>query len=717
MTRRSLFVLTFVAAAVCSLARIAHSDTTLYRDEWGVPHVYSDNLRGASYALGYAQAEDRLEELLLNYRRAAGTVSEVLGPDHLSEDAEQRLFRHEEIARQKYNQVSPIVRECIEAYQDGVRKFIQDHPEQKPAWAQEIHPWDAIALGRYIIWGWPLGEAEDDLSKAGLRFDPPPIYHGSNEMLIAPSRSSMHVPLAVIDPHLTWYGPFRFYAERIYAGDYQVSGAALVGMPLPTLGHSRFCSVAMTTGGPDTTDVYEEELNPANPHQYKYDGKWRNLKTWTSRIGVKTANGIVYKDLTFESSHHGPIVAHSPGHAYAMASLYNEAVGLADQSYAMMTARNLNEMKRALDMRQFMMQNVMVATVQGDIYYQRTGRVPIRAKGVDWTRPVPGNTSRTEFRGIHSSHDYVQITNPPSGYMHNCNVTPAGMMRNSPLVPEKYSKYPYLYNATQDLPRHQRSEMMTELLDRTKSVSVEKMIEIAFSSEVWHAQLWQERLARASIAVADSKSDLPAHLLDQILSWNRVSSADSTSAMAYYAFKLNLPHEIAHQTEPPASLTDAQIVQALSKGADWMRSTFGQIDVPYGKYFRVGREGGERTYPSSGGSLNGGQNDVGMATPHAVSYDPMNGVMVGHGGQTATQIVAMTNPPQSWFILPLGESDHKSSGHWDDMAEKLFSKGEVGSTYFLNRSELMKHITATLHFDYGTASALKAGDDASTTQH
>ena len=50
-----------------------------------------------------------------------------------------------------------------------------------------------------------------------------------------------------------------------------------------------------------------------------------------------------------------------------------------------------------------MAQNVMVATVQGDIYYLRNGRVPIRAKGVDPSRPIPGNTSANEWRGIHPS--------------------------------------------------------------------------------------------------------------------------------------------------------------------------------------------------------------------------------------------------------------------------------------------------------------------------
>ena len=67
---------------------VAHSGTaragdeaTIYRDEYGIPHVFAPTLEAASFAVGYAQAEDRLEELLKNYRRANGTMAEVFGPD------------------------------------------------------------------------------------------------------------------------------------------------------------------------------------------------------------------------------------------------------------------------------------------------------------------------------------------------------------------------------------------------------------------------------------------------------------------------------------------------------------------------------------------------------------------------------------------------------------------------------------------------------------
>jgi penicillin amidase len=709
--KRALLVVIFLSlllpfAAQSKTAR-AGDEATIYRDEYGIPHVFAPTLEAASFAVGYAQAEDRLEELLKNYRRANGTMAEIAGPDSYRSDLIQRMWRHSSISREKYNEVSPKMRAGIEAYIDGVKTFMREHPEQVPKWAQEIHPWDVIALGRYIIWGWPLGEAGGDLQRGGIQPDPAG-YRGSNEMLIAPSRTAMNAPIAVIDPHLSWYGEFRFYQVRIYAGDYNVSGVSILGVPFPSLGHSRYCSVAMTTGGPDTSDIYEEEINPANPRQYRYDGQWRDIQVRKEKIGVKKGDAIDWREVEIEFTHHGPIVAHKAGKAYSMAISYANEVGLTDQVDQMMTARNLDEMKRALGHLQLMSQNIMVGTVQGDIYYLRNGRVPIRAKGVDPNKPIPGNTSATEWQGIHPMSDLVQITNPPSGYMHNCNVTPFGMMKDSPLVPEKYA--PYIYNASRTAPRHQRAEMMTDLLDGANKVTLEDAINIAFSPRVYHAELWQARLKAAWAKTAGSPSASPVssdgtnskpavtadaiEVYDLIQKWNRKSDADSEGALAYYAFKKGFGPEVGRQVEVPAAITDDQLIAAVGKASEWLKSNFGSLRVPYGKYFRVGRQGGERTFPVGGGSLSGGANSVGMATPRAISFNAVGKEMVGAGGQTSTQIVVMTNPPKSYAIIPLGESDHKESGHWDDQAEKLFSKSKAAPAYFMDKNELMKHVTS-----------------------
>jgi acyl-homoserine-lactone acylase len=659
----------------------------ILRDEFGVPHVFAATLEEAAYAVGYAQAEDRLEELLKNYRKAEGTMSEAFGPEWFRHDYRQRMWQHAAISRARWNEVSPKMRACLEAFQEGVKQFMREHPEQVPKWAPELHPAQIVALGRYIIWGWPEGEAAGDLRRAGIEPDPV-AYRGSNQMLLAPSKTALKAPIAVIDPHLSWYGEFRFYEVRIYAGYYAISGVCILGIPLPSLGHSRWCSVAMTTGGPDTSDVYEEELNPANPRQYKYDGQWRDITVRKEKIKVLADGKLIEKAVEIEYSHHGPIVAHKNGKGYAMAIPYFNEVGLTDQTYAMNTARNLAEMKQALAKLQLMAQNVMVGTVQGDIYYLRNGRVPIRAQGMDSSRPLPGNTSASEWKGLYRLEDLVQITNPPQGYMQNNNISPFAMMKDSPLLPEKYANRLQVYN-DEKRPPHQRAAMTLEELHAAKNITIEDAINLAFSTQVYKADEWQARL-KAAWGRGGSAGTDAAVVYHQIQNWNRYSLPDSAGALAFYAFKVSLP-ERAEQAavEVPATITDDKLLAALGKAAEWLKSNFGALEVPYGRYFRVGRTGG-KTYPVGGGTVR----EAGMATPRAIGFQKVGKEMVGNSGQTSTQIVILTKTPQSFTILPLGESDHPASGHWDDQAEKLFSQGRAKSTYFLNKAELLKHVTS-----------------------
>jgi acyl-homoserine-lactone acylase len=658
-------------------ARAAVHKTEILRDEYGVPHIFGASAADAAYGAGYAQAEDRLEELLKNYRIAEGSMAEVFGESWYEHDYRQRLWRHRAVSEQNYAKLPAHIRAVAESFQDGVRRYMKEHPGEAPAWAPKLEPWQVIALGRYIIWGWMEGEVAADLRRAGIAPDPQ-AYRGSNEMLIAPRRTAMGAPIAVIDPHLSWYGEFRFYEMRIYGGELNVSGAAILGVPFPSLGHSRWASVAMTTGGPDTSDAYEEEV--ANG-KYKFQGEWLPLEVREERIGVKRGDTVEWKTVRFESTRHGPIVAHKDGKAYSGAIPYADQFRLTEQTWNVMTARNLSEVKKALGMLQLMPQNVMVGTVDGDIYYLRNGRVPVRPAGCDPSKPMAGSTGACEWHGIHPLEDLVQIANPPQGYMQNCNISPEWLMKNSPLTPDRWKDSFYLYNAPPG-PAHQRAAMMLDLLDAARDVSVEQAIGIAFSPQVYKAETWQERIRKAAPDVEDDFTRV-------LLTWDRRSEAGSRAALGFYLFKMALG-DASKEAEPPASLTDAQINAAVTQARERLASQFAP-DATYGSYFRVGRKNAKATYPVSGGTLR----DAGMATPRAVNFAKQGDLMVGAGGQTSTQIVFLTKPPQSYMVIPLGESDHPDSPHFDDQARKLFSVSRAKPTYFLNRKELEKHVTRT----------------------
>jgi acyl-homoserine lactone acylase PvdQ len=682
--------LALVLAPACSGGeKTKPEEVTIYRDDFGIPNIFAPTEEGVAYGMGYAQAEDRLEEVLRQYRRAEGTMAEAFGPDFIRHDYRQRLWRHRAVAEANYPRLSAKLRGIIEAYQAGIRRYMKEHPKEVPAWAPELRPWQVVALGRYIIWGWPEGDAGGDLLRAGVRPDPV-SPRSSNEWIIAASRTADKAPLALIDPHLGWYGEFRFYEARLYGGDLQTAGMAIPGLPFSALGHNRYCSVAMTTGGPDAADVYEEELNPANARQYRYDGKWRDMAVRKEIIQVKEGGHITAKRLEIVSTHHGPVVAHKDGKAYAMKLPYADQFRLIEQSYAMATAHNLAEMKKALGILQLMEQNIMVATVDGDIFYLRNGRVPVRPKGCNWRRPVPGNTRATEWLGIHPLQDLVQCENPWQGYMQNCNVSPEHMMRWCPLVPARYADRPYLFNA--DLPLHQRAAMVLELLHCNTRVTVEDAVRIALSPQVYNADVWQAKLAAAweKAGPAARKNPDAAKLYDLVAHWNQRAEADSTGALAYYAWKSGLGRDVLQADRAgrtPPDVPADKLLAALASGASLLKQRYGRLEVNYGDVFRVGRRGGKRTWPVSGGSV------PGLATPRAIGFDTADRkTFLGRSGQTSTQMVQLTRPPRSWTLLPLGESDHPESKHWDDQAEKLFSPGKLKPTYFLDKAELLRHV-------------------------
>jgi len=688
-----------IGSTVSSSAEDNVEPVTVYRDTFGVPHIFGASEEGAAYAMGYCQAEDRLEAVLRQYRLATGTMCEAFGPDHFKHDYRQRLWQHASISQARYGELDAKVRAIVESYQAGLKQYMQEHPDEVPDWAPEVEPWMCVAVGRFIIWGWPEGDAGGDMKRGGI--EPDPIaYRGSNQWLIAAERTEAKAPIALIDPHLSWYGAFRFYEVRMYGGEIAYSGMAIPGLPLPSLGHSQFVSIAMTTGGPDAADCYAEEVHPDDPRKYKYDDEWREMTVRTDVIKVKEGDQIVEQQVEFEHTHHGPVVARKDGKAYVLKLPYADEFRLLEQGFRMITSHNLAEMKEALSMLQYMEQNIMVGTVDGDIYYVRNGRVPIRAPGHDYKLPLPGNTSATEWQGIHALQDLVQLQNPSQGYMQNCNVSPQFMTTNSPLQPDRWSERPYLFNGYASLeqrydnPLHQRAAMCLQMLDATNPLTIDGAKAIALSDHVYGADAWQSKLQSAwSGATPEAKAETgPAKLVELIMNWDRRCDPASTGAIAYRYWKDELGEEVRLYDRagfpPPESATDELLLQGIMKAAEKLQSDFGRLEVAYGDVYRVGRAGTDRTWPVGGGSVNS------IATPRAIGFDRIGDgpTFLGRGGQTSTQVVLLTKPPQSWTMLPLGQSDHPDSPHYDDQSEKLFSQGKMKPTYFMNKEELLKNV-------------------------
>ena len=111
-------------------------EITILRDPFGVPNIFAKTEEGAVFGMGYAQAEDRFEELLKQYRRADGTMAEAFGPEFLRHDYRQRLWQHRAVAEANYPKLPAKVRAITEAYQAGIKQYMQENPAKVPAWSR-----------------------------------------------------------------------------------------------------------------------------------------------------------------------------------------------------------------------------------------------------------------------------------------------------------------------------------------------------------------------------------------------------------------------------------------------------------------------------------------------------------------------------------------------------------------------------------------------------
>ena len=147
-----------------------------------------------------------LEQLLKNYLHADGKMASVFGERFVDEDYRQRLLRHGEITKTRYGELDARFRKLVEAFVAGVKHYMKEHPEKVPAWGFEPEPYQPVALGRFVIWGWPAGQALSDL---GRRLPRPPAF-GSNQWAISRERSAegcvitcMALPWCEVD-HNSW---------------------------------------------------------------------------------------------------------------------------------------------------------------------------------------------------------------------------------------------------------------------------------------------------------------------------------------------------------------------------------------------------------------------------------------------------------------------------------------------------------------------------------
>ncbi|MCA9010518.1 MAG: penicillin acylase family protein [Planctomycetaceae bacterium] len=698
MLLRSGVVASVFLFLVPAVVLAADREVTIHRDTWGVPHIYADTAAAGAWGLGYAQAEDRLDDIHKAVRTGTGTMAEVFGKGFVEQDYLMRLCRNTEVAQRAWQALPEHLQQFMESFTRGIKAYSETHPDEVPAWAVELEPWMLLTVGRAMTLRWPLGAINDDLNNSDARPRPP---MQSNEWAISPSRSADGIPILLSDPHLTWEGLAVMYEARVHAGDLHMNGYFLIGSPILAIGHNRHVGWALTTGGPDCGDVYEMTMRAGTTPEYLYDGEWRAAQQVEFTINVKDGDPVVRPAVY---THLGPVMKVSdkqPGKAFVGAAPLLNSTEMLQQAWKMVTSRNVREFYEALGMCEFNEQNFMFADVHGDIGYARVGKTPIRPKGYDWTAPVPGDTSATAWKGIHPIDDLIHVFNPPQGFMQNCNVSPENMMPDSPFSADRYLAD--IFNVADWEVNNPRGIRTRQLLENDDSVTRDEAIGIVMDVYDIHAERWQQELTTAVEAVGSDhmKSTEFAAVVHAILNWDGQFTPDATATSVYKFWRLKCGDKIdllpIANGQHLAPADQRQALELLQLTIDEMKQQYGRWDTAWGEIHRVGRGG--QYFPVGGAEFRSGNKDANFSeTLFDVRCDPdpdQPGRYIAHNGSMAMILMFFHKDGiESLTCTPWGQSGHRESSHYLDQGEKLYSQRRLKPSWW-NEKDLRQNLKSS----------------------
>ena len=488
------------------------------RDAHGIPTVVAQSARDVYFGLGVVHAQDRLWQLETHRRISAGRMAEVFGEPALETDRFLRALGVRRAAAAQWQRLPAASKDIVLAYTAGINAVVaqalQVRPPEFVILGLQPEPWEPVdTLAWAIMMAWDLGgnwttellrlrlaltlpverintllppyPGEAPLATADyaslfrrLKLDagdratawqalpdvaPPSGVEGvgSNNWVLAGSRSSTGKPLLANDPHLKLSTPALWYFARLQAPGIKVAGATMPGLPLVVLGQNEHLAWGFTNTGPDVQDLYIEQIDPGQPEQYRTPQGWEKFETTPETIKVKGKPDVAF---VFRRTRHGPVISDagtvpdvlgprdSPRYALAMRwtalDADNDPVGT---SVAMQQATSVAAFVQAANSLVAPMQNMVVADKAGHIGVVSPGRVPVRKPENDLKGlvPAPGWDARYDWAGWVPADQTPREIDPERAFIATANqrVTAPG--------------YPHFITSEWALPyRQQRIEQM-----------------------------------------------------------------------------------------------------------------------------------------------------------------------------------------------------------------------------------------------------------------
>lgn len=474
-----------------SLAEIKN-ETTVYFDDYGIPHIYADSQKDALTALGYVHAQDRLWQMELIRRIASGRLSEIFGSDMLKND---KFFLSLGIDVASEEAVESMDKNSnafllTEAYLNGVNQFIDRGPTpieyrligiEKEAFQLK----DVFNIFGYMSFNFAMAHKTDPLlsiikDKLGDEYlnelnvsvdpntalirnskvdlagyermlsgiddlmenSPVPPFIGSNSWVVAPEKSSTGSVIFANDPHIAYSQPSVWFEAHIVTPDYEMYGYHLAGVPFPSLGHNRDYAYGLTMFENDDIDFYLEENHPTDNSKYKSPNGYESYKVRKETIKIKDSAEVT---IEVRNSRHGPIIndvidGMSGTNPIAMSWIYTQMKNdLIESVYIISRANSMEEFKRGVSLIHAPGLNVMYGDAKGNIAWWAAAKLYKHEPHVNTKLILDGTTGKDDPIEFLDFAENPMAENPPWNYVYSANNQPdsiAGILYPGYYLPE-----------------------------------------------------------------------------------------------------------------------------------------------------------------------------------------------------------------------------------------------------------------------------------------
>lgn len=373
---------------------------------------------------------------------------------------------------------------------------------------------------------------------------------GSNNWVVAGSKTQSTYPILANDPHRAISAPSLRYMVHLVAPGWNVIGAGEPAIPGVSIGHNEHGSWGLTIFGNDAEDLYVYDTNPANTNEYRYQGKWEAMRVVAETIAVK---GATTEQVDLKYTRHGPVLFEDRANrkAYALRAAWLDPGGAPYlASLRMDQATTWAEFRTASTYNNMPAENMVWADRTGAIGWQAAGIQPRRS---NWSGllPVPGD-GRYEWNGFLPIDQLPSEVNPARGFIGTAN---------NYLMPNDYPHRDAVHFQWTD---PFRSSRVTELLGSGRLFSVPEMM-----------RMQNDELSIPARALVPLLRDLslpsgPAARARELLrDWNYVLDKDSIPAGIYAMWHRRLIANTRQRLTPQAlraranDITVKRVIDAL----------------------------------------------------------------------------------------------------------------------------------------------------------